>query len=79
MRLWYASAETTFEEYIFSDDEWTWQRSWHNYSGAAGVGCYSWGPDEYTYATFVNLDNVLELWYKEKTAPNPYSWRQSMF
>lgn len=81
MRLWYASNETTFEEYTFSNDadEWTWQRSWTNYSGAAGVGCYSWGPDDYTYAAFANLDNDLELWNKEKTDPDPEGWRQSMF
>lgn len=79
-RLWYASNETTFEEYTFSnDDEWTWQRSWTGYSAAAGVGCYSWGPDNHTYAAFVNLDNALELWYKEKTDEDPEGWRQSMF
>ena len=82
MRLWYASNETTFEEYTFGnddDDEWTWQRSWTGYSAAAGVGCYSWGPDNYTYAAFVNLDNALELWYNEKTDEDPAGWRQSMF
>lgn len=68
MRLWYASNETTFEEYTFRT----------GFSAAAGVGCYSWGPDNYTYAAFVNLDNALELWYKEKTDEDPEGWRESM-
>jgi hypothetical protein len=79
MRLWYASDDTTFEEYAFTNDAWAWQRSWHNYSGAAGVGCYSWGTDNYTYASFVNLDNTLELWYKEKTDTDPNGWHQSQY
>jgi hypothetical protein len=79
MRLWYASDDTTFEEYAFTNDAWAWQRSWRNYSGAAGVGCYSWGTDNYTYASFVNLDNTLELWYKEKTDMDPNGWHQSQY
>ena len=70
MRLWYASNNTTFEEYLYHDDEgeWKWQRSWENFSGAAGVGCYTWARNHaYIYAAFVNLQNQVEIYYRTKT------------
>jgi len=41
IRLFYASNSKIFKEYLWRahDDKWMWQRSWSNYSGAAGVGC----------------------------------------
>jgi len=67
VRLWYASDSTTFEEYLYHDSEgeWRWQQSWKNLSAAAGVGCYSWGPNN-IYAAFVNLQNQVEIHHRTK-------------
>lgn len=72
LRLWYASDSTTFEEYLYHDNEgeWKWQQSWPNMSGAAGVGCYSWGPNN-MYVAFVNLQNQVEIYHRSK-ADNPH-------
>lgn len=69
MRIWFASNSTTFQEYIWYDpeDTWRWQREWTGYNGAAGVGCYSWGPNTTAYVTLVTLKNNVELWYKDST------------
>jgi hypothetical protein len=67
IRLFYASDNMTFEEYLWfmEDDTWEWRRSWKNYSGAASIGCYKGGPT-YRYAALVNLDNQVEFWYQTK-------------
>lgn len=74
LRFWYASNATTFEEYIQGQDgEWRRQLPWTGKSGAAGVGCFSWGSPihKYIYAAFVNLDSQLEIWYQDRKATNP--------
>ncbi|KAM0715748.1 hypothetical protein Q7P37_008262 [Cladosporium fusiforme] len=75
IRLWYASGNTTFEEYLFKDEEWKWQRSWEGYYGAAGVGCYSWSRGPNIYAGFVNTNNNVEIWYQNTSSSD--GWRQT--
>lgn len=78
IRLWHASDESTFEEYVFYSDEneWRWQRTWNDYSGAAGIGCYSWtGPNNFIYAAFVNSNSDVEIWYQNVTGSA--TWQQS--
>lgn len=78
MSLWFASDSTTFQEYLYQDDEWKWQRSWEGYNGAAGVGCFSWGAGPYKYVGFVNVDNQLEIWWQNSTSvEGPSGWNQS--
>lgn len=68
IRLFYASDNTTFEEYLWfaQDDVWAWQRSWKGYSGTAGVACDHQGDPFYRYVGMVNLQNQLEFWYQVK-------------
>jgi len=67
MHLWYASDETTFQQYGWRDGEDTWelQGNWTDKNGHAGVGCYSWGPGTVTYTMMVNLDDTVEVWWKD--------------
>ena len=68
MHIWYASDNTTFQQYGWrdGDDTWTWQHTWANKNGHAGVGCYSWGPGSVTYVMFVNLENSVEFWWQDQ-------------
>lgn len=86
MHLWYASNETTFQQYGWRDGQDTWERQeqWNNKNGHAGVACYSWGPGTSTYAMFVNLENTVEIWWKDtntsvkSTAKHPINkWTNS--
>jgi hypothetical protein len=67
MHLWYASDEQTFQQYGIYEgqQEWVKQKSWPNMNGHAGVGCYSWLPGSVTYAMFVNLQDTVEIWWKD--------------
>lgn len=67
MHIWYASGETTFEQYGWRDGDMSWahQTTWDNLNGHAGVGCYSWGPGTVTYVMFVNLQNTVEFYWKD--------------
>lgn len=77
IRLWYASDNVTFQEYLLQDEQWKWQRSWEGYHGAAGVGCYSWGRGDNVYSGFVNTNNNVEIWYLNATSSD--EWRQSKY
>jgi hypothetical protein len=68
MRLWYASSNTTFEEYLYNNEEreWDWQKQWAGFSGAAGVGCVTDPDHPYIYAAFVNLQNSVEIHYRTR-------------
>ncbi|KAJ9630684.1 hypothetical protein H2203_001207 [Taxawa tesnikishii (nom. ined.)] len=67
MHIWYASDHQTFQQlgWRHGDVNWTFQGSWVNKNGHAGVGCYSWGPGTVTYVMMVNLDNAVEIWWKD--------------
>jgi len=60
IRLWYASDNTTFVEYLWhaQDDRWELMEIWTGYSGASSVGCWS-GERNVSYTGLVNTDNTL--------------------
>lgn len=70
VRLWYASSNTTIEEYLWraSDDEWKWQQTWTGYSGTAGIGCSSGDSQAFVFVSLVNTVGRLELWAMDRTA-----------
>lgn len=73
IRLFYASSNTTFEEYLWNmqDDTWRRLRSWEGFNGAAAVRCYI-GSDNNTdrganrYLILMNSNNQIEFWYQNK-------------
>ena len=67
MNLWYASDESTFEQYAWYNGKDTWARlsPWQGKNGHAGVGCYSWGVGTTTYAMMANKNNDTEIWWKD--------------
>ena len=67
MHLWYASDNATFQQlgWRAGETEWSWQQSWLNFNGHAGVGCYSWGPGSVTYVMFVDLENTVNFYWKD--------------
>ncbi|KAF2837806.1 hypothetical protein M501DRAFT_995047 [Patellaria atrata CBS 101060] len=75
MHLWYAVNETSFKQYGWrdGDEDWAFQDDWANKNGHAGVGCYSWGPGTITYTMMVNLENELEVWWKDTNTSLPES------
>ena len=71
MRLWYASSNTSFEEYLYNNEEreWNWQKRWDGFSGAAGVGCVTDPDHPNIYVAFVNLQGSVEIhWRTRKDA-----------
>ena len=88
MHLWYASDNTTFQQMGWrqGDLNWTFQGSWTDKNGHAGVGCYSWGPGTSNYVMFVNKQNTVEFWWKDtntnltSTTKHPINaWTNSKF
>lgn len=67
IRLWFASNATTFEsvEWTYGSKSWTQQQTFDGYNGHAGVGCYSWGPGSDTYVFFIDLQNDVNILWKE--------------
>lgn len=74
IRLFYASTDKTFEEYLWrsADETWHWQRRWEGYNGAAGVSCYR-GAGPNRYLGLINTNSELEFWYQDK-AEDPAEW-----
>lgn len=67
IHLWYATNSTSFNSvgWTYGDSTWTQQQSFNGYNGHAGVGCYSWGPGSETYVFFINLDDEVNILWKE--------------
>ena len=67
IHLWYAANATTFDSvgWTYGDDSWTEQQTFNEYNGHAGVACYSWGPGSDTYVMFVNLQDEVNILWKE--------------
>ncbi|KAM0723574.1 hypothetical protein Q7P37_000561 [Cladosporium fusiforme] len=67
IRLFHASSNSTFEEYLWrmTDKTWHWQRSWTDKNGAAGVACQRSGT--YRYLGLSNSNNQIEFWYQNNT------------
>ena len=88
IHLWYGSDPTTFNSvaWIYGDTVWTEQQEFKDYNGHAGVGCYSWGPGSNTYVFFINLQNEVNILWKDlnishpKTPEHPvHEWVKSAF
>ncbi|GAB7355291.1 hypothetical protein MBLNU459_g5829t1 [Dothideomycetes sp. NU459] len=74
MHIWYASDSQTFQQlgWRYGDLNWTFQGSWTEKNGHAGVGCYSWEPDStVTYVMMVNLNDSVEFWWKDTNTSLP--------
>jgi hypothetical protein len=67
MYLWYASEENKLEQYgiIQGSSDWTEQSTFNGMNVQAGVGCYFWGTTTVQYAAMVNMQNTMELWWKD--------------
>ena len=69
MNLWYASDESTFQQYAWysgqEEDVWVPIQPWRGFNGHAGVGCYSWGGGTTQYAMMNNQQNDVEFWWKD--------------
>ncbi|KAL6714175.1 hypothetical protein ACLMJK_008669 [Lecanora helva] len=67
INLWYASTPTTFESisWTYGQKSWTPEQSFDGYNGHAGVGCYSWGPGSDTYVFFTDLNNNINILWKD--------------
>ena len=67
IRLFYASSNTTFEEYLWNmkADKWLWQKRWEGYNGAAAVRCLGVSGGN-RYVALMNSDNQIEVWYQNK-------------
>lgn len=67
IHLWYAANATTFNSvgWTYGDDSWTDQQAFNGYNGHAGVACYSWGPGSDTYVMFVNLQDEVNILWKD--------------
>lgn len=80
IRLWYASDNETFEEYLWfaERDEWVRQPSWQGYNGAAGVGFHT-GAGFNTYVGMVNTRNELKFFYQRTAGEDLSNWQESKF
>ena len=67
IHLWYAEDSTTFQSvgWTYGDTAWSQQQTFNGYNGHAGVGCYSWGPGSNTYVFFTNLNNEIDILWKD--------------
>ena len=67
IHLWYGQNSTSFQSvgWTYGDTTWSEQQAFDGYNGHAGVGCYSWGPGSDTYVFFTNLDNEIEILWKD--------------
>jgi hypothetical protein len=66
MHLWYGRDPVTLEEVTWTYNTTEWYRQ-DNFTanGHAGIGCYSWGPGSVSYAMMVNLDNAVQVMWKD--------------
>ena len=51
--------------WTYGDTSWAEQQIFNGYNGHGGVGCYSWGPTSDTYVFFINLQNEVNILWKE--------------
>jgi len=67
IHLWYAMNSTAFNSvgWTYGETTWSEQQTFDGYNGHAGVGCYSWGPSSDTYVFFINLQNEVNILWKD--------------
>lgn len=88
IHLWYASNSTSFDSvgWTYGDTSWTQHQTFNGYNGHAGVGCYSWGPGSDTYVFFVDMNDQVNILWKDlnttvnATAKHPIdTWTDSKY
>lgn len=89
MKLWYATDNQTFQQIGWQNGNtnWTFEKTWSNKNGHAGIGCYTWNAGSTVqYVTMVNLDDAVEFWWKDSNSnvsSNPSStikdWTQDSY
>ena len=67
IHLWYGKDSTTFGSAAWAADTntWTQEEDFDDYNSHAGVACYTWGPGSNIYVMFVNLQNEVEILWKD--------------
>ncbi|KIW00254.1 uncharacterized protein PV09_08145 [Verruconis gallopava] len=72
MHLWYGESPTLLQEvtWTYNTTQWYRQESFVA-NGHAGIGCYSWGPGSVSYVMMVNLDNAVQVSWKDLNSSVP--------
>jgi len=66
MHLWYGKNPTTLQEVTWTYNTTNWYEQETFVANAhAGVGCYSWGPGSVSYVMMVDLDDNLQVSWKD--------------
>jgi len=74
MHLWYGVNPTTISEVTWTYNTTDWYPEGNfTADGHAGIGCYSWGPGSVTYLMMVNLDNTVQMLWKDLNTTAPSS------
>jgi len=73
IHLFIGDTDTSFQQYgwLHGEDDWTVQDHWPNMNTQAGVGCYSWGLGTVTYVFMVDLDDTLNIYWKDTNSSLP--------
>ena len=72
MHLWYGETPSLLQEvtWTYNTTEWFRQESF-TANGHAGIACYSWGPGSVSYIMTVNLDNEVQVSWKDLNSSIP--------
>jgi hypothetical protein len=72
MHLWYGESSTSLQEvtWTYNTTQWFKQESFVA-NGHAGIACYSWGPGSVSYVMMVNLDNDVQISWKDLNSSVP--------
>jgi hypothetical protein len=75
IHLWYAVDSQTLQavDWIINSTAWTRGES-YTANGHAGVGCYSWGPGSVWYAMMVNLQNDVNVLWRDASNGQAGTW-----
>ena len=74
MHLWYGESPTMLQEVTWTYNTTAWYRQESFIANAhAGIACYSWGPGSVSYMMTVNLDNEVQVAWKDLNSSAPQS------
>jgi len=74
MHLWYGVDPVTMQEVTWAYNTTNWYPEGNfTANGHAGIGCYSWGPGSVTYLMMVNLDDTVQMLWKDLNSSVPSS------
>jgi hypothetical protein len=75
IHLFYAQDSQTLQQVDWTVNSTTWtERDTYTANGHAGIGCYSWGPGSVWYAMMVNLNNDINVVYKDAKSAQAQPW-----